>query len=237
LHTIFQKGRKVFVSRPINHFPLDETASHSLLLGGGIGITPMIAMAHRLYALGRDFELHYSGRSRASMAYLDDLAGFAWSDKVHLHISAESSRAKLSEIINVRSGDTHVYTCGAEAYMAAVMQAAEQAGIPEEARHLEYFSVPELPEWENHAFTLRLVKSGFELPVPADKSAAEVLQAHGVAVDVKCSDGICGVCQCALLGGQVEHRDFVLSNRQRESTIILCQSRASQAGGVVEVDL
>ncbi|MGC1261364.1 MAG: 2Fe-2S iron-sulfur cluster-binding protein, partial [Jannaschia helgolandensis] len=131
----------------------------------------------------------------------------------------------------------HVYTCGAEPYMAAVMAEAEATGIPEAARHLEYFSVPEQVEYENHDFTLRLVRSGRELHVPADCSATDVLTRNGVPIDVKCSDGLCGVCKCALVSGDVEHRDYVLSKAQRETAIILCQSRATERDGVLEIDL
>jgi len=97
--------------------------------------------------------------------------------------------------------------------------------------------VPELPDYVNHEFTLRLARSGKEILVPADKSATDVLGENGIHIDVKCSDGICGVCKCGLTSGTVEHRDFVLSKRQRETSIILCQSRAAEAGGVVEIEL
>ena len=236
LHRIFTEGRKVFVSHPINHFPLHEDAPMSFLMGGGIGITPMIAMAHRLHALGRPFALHYSGRSRAAMGYLRELAGMPWADRVALHVSDEGSRADLPAILRHRPG-AHVYVCGAAPYMAAVMAVAAAAGFPEEALHLEYFSVPETPAYVNHPFTIRLARSGREIVVPADRSAAEVLLAHGIAVDLKCSDGICGVCKCGLLGGAVEHRDYVLSNAQRRHAFIACQSRARDPGGVVDLDL
>ena len=121
--------------------------------------------------------------------------------------------------------------------MASVMEAAEAAGFPEEARHLEYFSVPEQPDYVNYDFTLKLSRSGRELHIPADRVPTDVLAENGIAVDVKCSDGICGVCQCGLISGEVEHRDFVLSKKQRETTVILCQSRAAQKDGVIEVDL
>ena len=237
LHRIFGEGRKVFVSKPINHFELVEDASKSLLMGGGIGITPMIAFAHRLHALGRDFALHYSAPSRAAAGYLDNLATMPWADRVHLHISDEGSRADLTAILAGYEPGWHVYTCGPERYMTAVMEAAEDQGFPEDARHLEYFSVPEAPEWDNHAFTLKLARSGREVHVPADKSATDALAEQGVHVDVKCADGICGVCKCGLISGEVEHRDFVLSKAQRSDAIILCQSRAAKDGGVIEIDL
>jgi reductive dehalogenase len=237
LHRIFTEGRRIFISRPINHFPLDPDASRVFLMGGGIGITPMIAMAHSLHREGRAFELHYSGRSRATMGYLEDLAHFDWADRVHLHISEEGTRLELDRLFPAHQPGWHVYTCGADGYMGAVLAAAEAAGFPEEARHLEYFSVPEVPDYVNHPFTVRLKSTGEVIPVPANKSAAEVLVARGLPVDMKCDDGICGVCRCGLVSGEVEHRDFVLSARQREEGIILCQSRARDPEGEITIDL
>ncbi|MDA7965584.1 reductive dehalogenase [Ruegeria sp.] len=237
LHRIFNEGRKVFISKPINHFELDETATKTFLMGGGIGITPMIAFAHRLYELGADFALHYSASTRAGAGFLDDLAAMPWADKVHYHFSDEGTRADLDAIMAGYQDGWHVYTCGPNRYMDGVMDAAERQGFPEEARHLEYFSVPEQPEYENFEFTVRLARSGKDLTVPEDKTIADVLQENGFHVDVKCSDGICGVCKCGLISGEVEHRDFVLSNKQRETTIITCQSRASGSDGLIELDV
>jgi ferredoxin-NADP reductase/ferredoxin len=236
MHRIFSEGRKIFISRPINHFPLDDTAQYSVLMGGGIGVTPMIAMAHRLHASGADFELHYSIRQRQSAGFLDDLASAAWHDRVTVHVSDESTRAEFDEILAGYKTGWHVYTCGPDRYMDSVVTAAGQQGYPEEARHLEYFSVPDIPDYVNHGFTLKLARSGREFAVAADQSAADVMNANGYQVDIKCSDGLCGVCQCGLVSGEVEHRDFVLSRKQRESAIILCQSRAAKADGVVEID-
>ena len=237
MHRIFTQGRRIFISPPINHFPLAPEATKTILMGGGIGITPMVAMAHELHAQGRDFEMHYSGRSRAAMGLLDDIQSFAWADRVSIYVSDEGSRADLNTVLSGYTPGWHVYTCGADRYMSAVMDTAEALGFPEEARHLEYFSVPEQPEYVNHDFTLRLAKSGKDLHVPANKTATDVLQEHGIAIDVKCSDGICGVCKCGLISGAVEHRDFVLSKAQRGTAVILCQSRAQQKDGIIEVDL
>ncbi|NNE88242.1 MAG: 2Fe-2S iron-sulfur cluster binding domain-containing protein [Silicimonas sp.] len=237
MHRIFTEGRRVFLAKPINHFPLIEDAARTLLMGGGIGVTPMIAMAHRLHALGADFALHYSIPSRAKAGFLDDLETFAWTDKVHLHVSDEGSRANFNALLGGYQDGWHVYTCGPDRFMSAVLEAAERQGYPEEAQHLEYFSVPDAPEYENHDFTLRLAKSGRDLVVPADKTATDVLAENGIHVDVKCSDGLCGVCKCGLISGGVEHRDFVLSKAERKDAIILCQSRAADKDGVVEIDL
>jgi ferredoxin-NADP reductase/ferredoxin len=235
MHRIFEEGRRVFISRPINHFPLAEDAPKTFLMGGGIGVTPMIAMAHRLHAIGANFALHYSFRKRSDAGFLDDLAAVPWANKVHLHVTEEGSRADLSNLATYSKG-AHIYTCGPDVYMAAVMDTAEVNGFPEEARHLEYFAVPELPEYENHPFTLAL-NDGRQIAVSAEQSASDALIASGIHVDVKCSDGLCGVCKCGVTAGAVEHRDFVLSKAQQGSAMILCQSRAAEPGGVVEIDL
>ena len=121
--------------------------------------------------------------------------------------------------------------------MNSVLETAERTGFPEDSRHMEYFSVPEQPEYENHAFTLKLVKSKRSFKIPADRTPTDILQEAGIQVHVKCSDGICGVCKCGLVTGKVEHRDFVLSNEQRKTSLILCQSRAADPGGILEIDL
>lgn len=237
MHRIFNEGRRVFISKPINHFELDETATKTFLMGGGIGITPMIAFAHRLHALGKPFELHYSASCQADAGYVADLRAMPWADRVSLHFSDQGTRADLNRVLTGYEPGWHVYTCGPDRYMDAVMAAAETQGFPEEARHLEYFSVPEQPEYVNHPFTIRLAQSGKTLNVPADQTIADVLNANGFRIDVKCSDGICGVCKCGLAGGEVEHRDFVLSNAQRMEQIITCQSRAAKENGEITLDL
>jgi ferredoxin len=104
------------------------------------------------------------------------------------------------------------------------------------ALHAEFFTPPELPEWENFPFEIERA-NGQKISVTASQSASDALIAAGIPVDVKCADGLCGVCKCRLLSGEVEHRDFVLSSAQRETTVILCQSRAAEAGGVLKLDI
>ena len=237
LHRIFAQGRKIFISKPINHFPLAENGKKHILLGGGIGVTPMIAFAHECHANEWDFELHYSASTREQAGFLNDLGQFPWSDRVYLHISDEGTRADLDQILSDHQQGQHVYACGPDAYIQGVLGAAEAAGYPEEAVHFEYFSVPEAPDYENHDFTLKLARTGREFLIPADRTATEVLTEAGVAIDVKCSDGICGVCRCDVVSGEVEHRDFVLSKSQRETSLILCQSRAAKPDGILEIDL
>jgi len=237
LHRIFTEGRKVFVSKPINHFPLEPSLTKAFLMGGGIGVTPMISMAHSLHREGRDFEFHYSCKNEAAASFLKDIKAAPWADKVHLHFSEDGTRAELDKILKTYKPDWHLYTCGPDRYMGAVLMAGMKQGWPDEALHKEYFSIPETPDYENYDFTLKLAKTGREIAVAADQSPTDALAAAGIKVDVKCADGICGVCKCSLISGEAEHRDFVLSNKQRETNIILCQSRAAIDGGVLEIDL
>ena len=237
MHRIFTEGRRVFISRPINHFELDEGATKTFLMGGGIGITPMIAFAHRLHALRADFEVHYSASRQADAGYLADLKTVPWADRVHLHLSDQGSRADLDTILSGYQPGWHVYTCGPDRYMAGVTEAAQRQGFPDTACHLEYFSVPEEPDYVNHAFRVKLARSGRVLDVPVDKSISDVLTEAGVALDVKCSDGLCGVCKCGLVSGAVEHRDFVLSKAQKETELITCRSRAAAECDEITLDL
>jgi ferredoxin-NADP reductase len=240
MHRAFREGRRVFVSRPVNHFALHEDAAHSCLFAGGIGVTPLIAMAHRLHALGKTFDFHYSAASRQTAGFLKDLAEVPWRDRVQVHFKDEGRRADLMQLVPEFVPGQHVYTCGSPRFMDGVFEAAQAHGWPQDALHREYFSVPEADAWVNQPFELWLQKSGRRLPVPAERSATEVLAEAGLVIDVKCSDGLCGVCARpydAQASDAVEHRDFVLSQEQRQHKIILCCSRAQKAGGVITLDL
>jgi ferredoxin len=183
--------------------------------GGGIGVTPMIAFAHHLHALGRDFEFHYSASRKGEAGYLDDLPKMPWADKIQYHFSDQGARADLDAVLANYQMGWHVYTCGPDRFMNGVMDAAERQGFPEDARHLEYFSVPDQPDYVNHDFTVKLAKSGKQLTVPADKDLSDVLIENGIHVDVKCADGICGVCKCGLVDGDVEHLDCVCTKTNK----------------------
>ncbi len=240
MHRVFREGRRVFVSKPVNHFALHEDATHSWLFAGGIGVTPLIAMAHRLYALGKPFDFHYSAFSRQAAGFLEDLAQAPWRDHVHYHFKDEGQRAELMQLLPDFASGCHVYTCGSARFMDGVFEAAVSHGWPEDAMHREYFNVPETDAWVNHPFELKLKQSARRLSVPADRNATDVLGEAGIPVDVKCSDGLCGVCARhydAAASDEIEHRDFGLSQKERQHKIILCCSRAKHADGVIELDL
>ncbi len=240
MHRAFREGRQVFIGRPVNHFPLVEGAPYTLFFAGGIGVTPLIAMAHRLHALGRDFQLHYSAASRASAGFLDELAQAPWAHRVTLHLKDEGGRADLPALLPRHQPGWQLYTCGSARYMDAVFDAAAALGWPPQALHREYFSVPEAPDRVNRPFTIQLKRSGRTLSVPAERSATEVLAEAGLAVPTKCSDGLCGVCAVAYdaaASGPVEHRDVVLGAAERRQRVILCCSRAADDGGLLVLDL
>ncbi|MEM1111694.1 MAG: reductive dehalogenase domain-containing protein [Pseudomonadota bacterium] len=237
VHERLFEGQIVPVTGPSNHFPLEESATKTLLFGGGIGITPMLAMAHRLHALGADFELHYCMRSRTTAGFLDDLDRVPWSDRVRLHVSEEGTRADLNALIGEPDAGTFLYTCGPSAFMEAVLATGEAKGWREEQLRKEYFSVPEQEDYLNEEFEVKLQRSGETVVVAADVSLAKALQARGHKVVTKCEDGLCGTCQLQFISGDVEHRDFILSSDERQSRIITCCSRAAPAGEPLVLDL
>ena len=233
----FRPGRRVFVSAPRNHFPLDEDASFSLLMAGGIGVTPLIAMAHRLHSLQREFRLHCSARSGHEFGFANELAGMPWAGRVVKHFTESGTRACLPDIIPEFRQGFHLYACGSDRYMDAVFEEAELKGWPEERLSREYFSVPEEPERENFPFALELADSGRVIEVSATESAIDALAAAGFPVETKCSDGLCGVCAARYTDGDVDHRDYVLSARERKERILLCCSRARNANGTIRIEL
>jgi len=236
LHRVFHPGRRVFVTPPANNFPLDEEAPLTLLFGGGIGITPMLTMAHRLHRLGQDFHLHYLCRDSAPFS--PELAATPWADRATTHLRAGGPRVDLAAQIPAYTPGAKLYTCGGAELMDAVFDAARTRGWPDASLAREFFAVPEAPDYVNQPFTLHLERSNRDIPVAADQSATEALEAAGIVIPTKCSDGICGVCAVAHHSpAGIEHRDYVLSARERESRVVLCCSRARDDGGVIALDL
>jgi reductive dehalogenase len=237
MHRAFREGRTVFVSKPRNHFPLEENATMSWLFAGGIGVTPLIAMAHRLHSLGRPFALHYSAPSRSSAGFVANIESAAWRERAHLHFSDAGTRADLGALVPRFEPGQHLYTCGSARYMDAVLAAAQARGWPEEALHREYFQVPEAPARESLPFVLEW-PDGRRLAVRADQRATDAMQQAGIAIDVKCTDGLCGVCARrydAAASDPIDHRDVVLSAAQRRERVILCCSRSARDGGVIRL--
>ena len=236
MQRIFTAGRTVFIAPPKNHFPLDEMAKSAVLIAGGIGVTPLLAMAHRLHAIQRPFELHYAAKSAADCAFLTELRDVAWANRVHCYFSDQKERADLPAILQAYEPGRTAYVCGPDRLMRAVIEAAQMLDWPEEAVKSEYFAAPAQEDWVNHRFTLELT-DGRQFTIPEDRAATDILAENGIFVDVKCSEGICGVCKTRLLTGEVEHRDYVLGKAERPHSMMLCCSRAAAPNGIVRVDL
>lgn len=237
VHAGFIPGESVRIGRPRNNFRLEESATHSILLAGGIGITPLLAMAWRLHVLGASFELHYCTRSLSRTAFRDLLREVPFADRVRLHLDdgPEDQRLEVDSVLARPGAGAHVYACGPSGFLDHVLGAAERFGWPEERIHREYFSAE--VKLGGGEFTVRAAKSGLSLAVPAGRSIAEVLQEHGVAVPLSCEQGVCGTCLTPVLGGEPDHRDQYLTDAEKTANdqMMLCCSRAKTPVLVLDI--
>ncbi len=230
MHSGVQEGDLLQIGAPRNNFPLREEAPFSVLLAGGIGITPLVSMALHLIESGRQFLLHYFTRSRAHAAYYNLLSGPQFKSNVmHLHgLDPEGVRAHLDKLLSVRRDDAHLYYCGPRPFMDSVSAAAVRAW-PSEAVHLEYFSADPAPQSrDDDAFLVRLARSGEEYTIPADQSIVEALAEHGITIVTRCEQGACGECVTRVLEGTPDHRDFVLTDEEKAAgdRLACCVSRS-----------
>ncbi|MGY2372916.1 PDR/VanB family oxidoreductase [Pseudomonas sp. SDO524_S393] len=229
IHGQFHEGRLVEVTAPRNQFRLVENAGHSLLLGGGIGITPILAMAWRLQTLGASFEVHYCVRSEARAAFLNVLKDAPFADCVTLHVDDLGQRVDLRALLQGPDPQRHVYVCGPAGFMDATLDTARGLGWAAQNLHYEYFAAQ--LDTEGAAFTLHAERSGLTLRVPPDRSIAQVLQAAGVEVPLSCEQGVCGTCLTRVLDGIPDHRDLFLTDDEKAANdqMLLCCSRAHSA--------
>lgn len=233
VHEKLRVGTIIKVSPPRNHFPLQEDAAHTVLIAGGIGITPIWCMAQRLEEAGASWELWYSARSRADAAFLAELE--ALPSKVHLHFDDEAGQVlDLRRVVDGAAADAHLYCCGP----APMLDAYELAAARRDPRtvHLERFAAQQAQALEG-GFAVTLARSGKTLEVPEGSSILKVLLDNGVAVDFSCQEGICGCCEVAVLEGEVDHRDAVLSESERaqSKTMMVCCSGAKSARLVLDL--
>lgn len=230
MHEHIRVGDRIEISKPRNNFTLDETAGHTLLFAGGIGITPILAMADRLLLLGKSFELHYFGRSPEHTAFCGRLSQPAFAGTVHMHygLDADAVRTKLANLLRVHGNGTHLYLCGPKPFMDMIVAIATQTW-PLEAIHLEYFAAdPAAPARSTNSFEVRLARSGHSYVIPEGKSILQVLQEKGLDVAYSCEEGVCGTCLTDVIEGAPDHRDYFLSpaDRSANTKICLCVSRA-----------
>jgi ferredoxin-NADP reductase len=240
VHDQLREGNRLTISAPRNHFPLYAAAQHSILVGGGIGITPMLAMACDLYARGASFELHYCARSRAHCAFLGELAAAPWVDRVHLHMDdeGEAQRFEPATALLAAPANAHLYVCGPAGFMEWVMSSARTGGLAETQIHREYFSAPATPgETADAAFEVVAQRSGKTFTVEAGQTLVQALIQVGIAVNVSCEQGVCGTCLCDVLEGEPDHRDVYLTAAERAANdqMLVCCSRARSARLVLDL--
>lgn len=222
LHDAVRVGMELAISAPRNNFALVEDACYSVLIAGGIGITPIWCMAQRLTELGRKFELHYACRDRRDVAFLRTIATMP---EAKLHIDAESEGRFLdvSAIVAAAPEGAHFYCCGPAPMLDGFEKAT--ASLDPAHVHLERFAaVEEAARGGNFVVALR--DSGREFAIPEGKSILEVLRDAGLDVGFSCEQGICGACRVEVLEGQPDHRDMVLSEEEKEqnNAMMICCS-------------
>ncbi|MFJ2210750.1 PDR/VanB family oxidoreductase [Streptomyces sp. NPDC101062] len=225
VHGTLHAGTPVRVRGPRNNFAL-RPAGRYLFVAGGIGITPVLPMIAAAEAAGADWRLLYGGRSRSSMAFLDELA--AYGDAVAVGPQDRHGLLDLDGHLGAPDPGTLVYCCGPEPLLAAVEERCR--AWPPGALRVERFQAKEQEETaaDDGAFEVLLSRSGHTLQVPPGKSVLETVRAAGVSVLSSCAEGICGTCETEVLEGEPDHRDSVLSAEERESgeTMMICVSRA-----------
>jgi ferredoxin-NADP reductase len=216
-HAQLVEGAELQLRPPRNRFGLAPAARYAFV-AGGIGITPILPMLRAATAAGADWTLLYGGRSRASMPYLPELAGYG--DRVTLVPEDEAGLPDLTPLGGL-GPDTAVYCCGPEPLMTAV-RAAVPADTPV---HLERFTPA--PPGPARPFTVELARSGRTVAVPAEESTLSAVRRELPDTPYSCEQGFCGTCRHRVLAGEVDHRDELLTDQERESSMLLCVSRAT----------
>lgn len=231
------EGCAVQIGAPRNLFPLAGAAQRSILIGGGIGITPMLAMAHALAARDSRFELHYCGRSRSRCAFLAELAAADFAACVHTHFDDEDAAQQLdlAAVLGAAEDGVHVYVCGPSGFMDWVIAAAAKAGYADDHIHREYFQVE--VDASGAGFEVVAARSGKSVQVAEGQTIVDALAGIGIKVEISCEQGVCGTCVCDVLEGEPDHRDVYLTDEEKAANdqILVCCSRARSKQLVLDI--
>ena len=232
VHEQLQVQGRVRVSVPRNNFELAQGARKVILIAGGIGVTPLKSMAHQLADAGDvDYELHYCARDAQCAAFTEDLQTLVDTQRLHFHFDdGDPSRGlDIAALLRDQAQEgTHVYYCGPAGFMQACADASSH--WPKDTVHCEHFKAPErtgaLAHRKPGEFTVEIASTGQRIPVPVDRSIADVLKAAGIAVQTSCEAGLCATCKVRYLSGEVEHQDCILDAGEQQNFLTLCVSRA-----------
>jgi ferredoxin-NADP reductase len=239
LHDSVRVGDAVEVSLPRSHFRLAEEAERHLLLAGGIGITPVMAMIAELKRRRADFRLYYCARSPERTAFREDLDLLAALGRVVFHYDGgdPAKGLDIAGLLREPRPGTHLYYCGPAGMMEAA--AAASAHWPAGTVHCEYFkgpgAAPPSRLADDRPFVVRLVRSGTEHQVPAGETILDVLREQGIETRSSCELGYCGACLTRYVGGEADHRDPILGEKARQTHLLICCSRAKT--DILELDL
>lgn len=231
-------GDNVTVSPPRNHFELSNDGN-SLLVAGGIGITPILCMAQSLASANRPFSMHYATRTRARTAFLEtiDAASFAPSVSYYWSQETDGRKLDLATLLQSPKRDDHLYVCGPRSFIDAVIQTATEKGWPQARIHHEFFTGEVVRLDTDEAFTVQLASSGKTIRVFPDKTVVEALAQAGVEIPTSCEQGICGTCLTGVLSGEPDHRDMFLTPQEQacNDKFLPCCSRSKSRVLVLEL--
>lgn len=236
LHDDVKQGDILAVSAPHNNFPLRRDAVKTILIAGGIGITPILAMAQTLHAQDLPFQLHVFAQTEDDLAFPSLLEELGQSVVTHLSLTPEETGVALTGILADYASARHVYICGPGPMLAAARDLATQAGWPDEAVHFEYFKNTQLIN-DSSSFEIALARSALTLQVPAGQTILQVLQDNGITAPSSCAQGACGTCLTTVIEGEPDHQDVYLSASERAANkkILTCVSRAKSKRLVLDI--
>jgi len=230
MHDLVQQGDVLHISAPKNHFALAHEAKHSVLLAGGIGVTPILCMAERLAMTKASFEMHYCTRSAERTAFRERIGQSSFAPRVQFHFddSEASQKLSLDGLLSPVKAGTHLYVCGPTGFMDWVLGAARAAGWPAAQLHYEFFGAEVAKSESDESFEVKLASSGRTVTVPKDRTVVQALAAAGVEVLTSCEQGVCGTCLTRVLEGEPDHKDMYLTPEEQAANdqFTPCCSRA-----------
>jgi vanillate O-demethylase ferredoxin subunit len=229
MHEDIHVGSVLQISAPKNHFPL-VPAGRTLLFAGGIGVTPILAMAEALASQDAAFEMHYCARSPERAAFRDRILASGFAGRVHFHYDsgATSQQLDLPGVLAAPQPDTHLYVCGPQGFIEHVLGTAKGLGWPPAQLHVEYFKADAVETSGDRDFDVKLASSGKVITIPAGRTVIRVLAEQGIAIPYSCEEGVCGTCLTRVLDGVPDHRDLYLLDEERAANdqFTPCCSRA-----------
>jgi vanillate monooxygenase ferredoxin subunit len=228
MHDLVNAGDTLTISAPRNLFQLKHGDYATILVAGGIGVTPLVAMAYQLHELSRPFELHYYTRSRQRTAFLDELQRSEFSSQVTFHFDDEPKDTKkpVTALLEKLPNDTQIYTCGPSGFLTHVLDCTRQHGWALNRVHYETFSPPEREA--GGAFEIRILSTGQSTIVGLNETAVSAVARLGIEIPVSCEQGICGTCLTKVLDGVPDHKDQFLTDEEhrKNDQFTPCCSRA-----------